>query len=123
MREDADVGTARSHGQRWFHVTALRNRESIRLHGLDWQRMKDAPGIAGSREPEQAGCFLCRDEFEVEFFVKMNNTGSTADVWAVDGIEGDELVQSPEGFAYFPATIPPERLSLVRSDVPARRRR
>jgi len=81
--------------------------------------------LPASREVEarsSPGCFLCRDEFEVDFFVRMNNTGSTADVWAVDGIAASELVESSEGFAYFPGTISPDRLSLVRSDIAARRR-
>ena len=29
-----------------FHVTSSLNRESIQRHGLDWQRMSAAPGIA-----------------------------------------------------------------------------
>jgi hypothetical protein len=31
-----------------YHVTSVRNRGSIRAHGLDWTRMGEAPGIAGS---------------------------------------------------------------------------
>jgi hypothetical protein len=42
---DPDVG-------RFFHVTSARNRESILRHGLDWQFMGAAPGIAGSGGPE-----------------------------------------------------------------------
>src|SRR6266511_1645335 len=71
---------------RLFHVTSSRNRESIAAHGLDWERMKDAPGIAGSHLPEQQGVFLCVDKFEVDWFVRMNNTGDAVDVWAVGGL-------------------------------------
>jgi hypothetical protein len=78
--------------------------------------MKDAPGIAGSRRPEQDGCFLCLDEWEVDWFVSMNNTGGPVDVWAVDGVDEKELVESPEGHHYLASPIPPERLSLVRPD-------
>ena len=49
---------------RLFHVTSSLNRESIQAHGLDWRRMGAARGIAGSSAPEQAGCFLCLNEFE-----------------------------------------------------------
>lgn len=42
--------------------------------------MKDAAGIAGSRLPEQQGVFLCLDEFEVDWSVRMNNTGDALDV-------------------------------------------
>lgn len=47
-------------GRRWahpavraFHVTSSRNRESIGLVGLDWERMAASPGIAGSLRPER----------------------------------------------------------------------
>jgi hypothetical protein len=102
---------------RLFHVSSSLNRESIRRHGLDWTRMAAAPGIAGSREPEQPGCFLCVDEWETDWFVRMNNTGGTVDVWAVEGIDQTELVLSPEGHTYLPATVPPEQVSLLRSDI------
>lgn len=100
-----------------LHVTSTINRESIRAHGLDWRRMGEAPGIAGSVRPEQAGVFVCRDEFECEFFVSMNNTGGPVDVWVLDGVTEDELVQSPEGFVYVPRAVPPTAVRLVRTDV------
>ena len=103
--------------KRFFHVTSTRNRESIAAYGLDWTRMKDTPGIAGSAQPEQEGCFLCVDEWEVTWFVRMNNTGGSVDVWAVEGVEEAELVESPEGHTYLRSRIPPERLTLVRADV------
>jgi hypothetical protein len=79
--------------------------------------MMTAPGIAGSRWPEQAGCFLCLDESEVDWFVCMNNTGGPVDVWAVDGVDPAELVESPEGHFYLPAVVPPSRLCLLRASV------
>jgi hypothetical protein len=103
--------------KRFFHVTSTRNRESIETYGLDWTRMKDALGIAGSVQPEQEGCFLCLDEGEVSWFVSMNNTGGSLDVWAVDGVEEAELVTSSEGHSYMRSNVPPERLTLVRADV------
>jgi hypothetical protein len=103
-----------------YHVTSARNRESIKTHGLDWTRMGTAPGIAGSRRPEQNGCFLCRDEAEVEWFLGMNNTRGPVDVWAVDGLALEALIESPEGHYYLPAVIPPEQLSLLRTNVKPR---
>jgi hypothetical protein len=82
-------------------------------HGLDWTRMNAARGIAGSTQPEEAGVFLCLSDFDVDFCVRMNNTGGPVDVWAVDGIEEQQLVASDSGFNYFPARIPPNRLTLV----------
>lgn len=108
---------------RLFHVTSSLNRESIQAHGLDWSHMAAARGIAGSSVPEQAGCFLCLDEFEMEWFVKMNNTGGTVDVWAVEGVEPNDLVESPEGHLYLPRTIGAELLTLWRSDCPPPTRR
>ena len=101
----------------YLHVSSTRNRDSIRAHGLDRRRMGDAPGIAGSTRPEQDGVFVCRDEFECEFFVSMNNTGGPVDVWALGGVSEDELVQSPEGFLYLPRAVPVAALRLARTDV------
>jgi hypothetical protein len=105
-----------------FHVTSSRNRESIRTHGLDYTRMGAAPGIAGSRSPEQKGTFLCFDEFERDWFVRMNNTGGPVDVWAVRAIDPSALVPSPEGHHFLPGTIAATRLVLVQTDIPAQSR-
>ncbi len=102
---------------RFHHVSSVRNRDSIRAHGLDWTRMRAASGIAGSRAPEVEGCFLCVDPGDAEWFAGMNNTGGPVDVWAVDGIVLDQLEVSPEGYNYFPGKIPPHLLTLIRQDI------
>ena len=79
--------------------------------------MADVPGIAGSEWPEEEGSFVCINEFEVSFFVRVNNTGGPVDVWAVEGVEEEELVTPPNGFQYVPRRIPPTRLSLYRCDL------
>ena len=96
-----------------FHVSSVLNRQSILAHGLDWTRMGAACGIAGSRRPEQEGVFLCRDEFEAGWFVEMNNTGGPVDVWAVTGIEEDQLLDNGSGLSYFPARIPSSQIMLT----------
>lgn len=101
-----------------FHVSSVLNRASIAEHGLDWSRMGAAPGIAGSRAPEQEGCFL-GNEWEADFFIRINNTGGPVDLWQVDGVADDDLVESPEGFSYLPRRIPSGRLTLLRTDIPA----
>lgn len=103
---------------RYFHVTSSLNRASITAHGLDWDRMGAAPGIAGSPVPEQEGCFLGTD-WDAEFFIRINNTDGPVDVWEVVEISDDELVTSPEGFSYLPRRIPASQLRLVRREVPA----
>jgi hypothetical protein len=100
----------------WFHISSSRNRESIQRHGLDWRRMGAARGIAGSDTPEQEGCFLI-ERHGVDYFVEMNNTSGPVDVWAVREVDESALVESPEGYRYLPARIPPQRLTLVRRDV------
>jgi hypothetical protein len=100
-----------------FHVTSVLNRDSISAHGLDWTLMSDAPGIAGSRGPEVEGCFVCVDEFEVSFFLRINNTGGPVDVWAIEGVEEEELITPPNGFQYVSRRIAPTMLSLHRRDV------
>jgi hypothetical protein len=47
----------------------------------------------------------------------MNNTGGTVDVWAIEGIDGGDLVESPGGHFYVARPIPPEHISLVRRDI------
>ena len=101
-----------------YHVTSVENRASIDAHGLDWTRMGAARGIAGSLRPEQEGCFLAPDDWTTDYFVDMNNTGGPVDVWAVEGVEGADLVTSPEGYEFVRAVIPRERLRLVRQDIP-----
>ena len=97
---------------RLFHVSSLANRASILAHGLDWTLMGAAPGIAGSSAPEAEGVFLC-DEFEVGFFLSMNNTGGLVDVWAVAGVDERDLVESGNGFCYYAAKVPPGQVTLV----------
>jgi hypothetical protein len=81
--------------------------------------MGAAPGIAGSDRPEVEGCFLCVDELEDEWFIKMNNTGGPVDVWEVNGVSRDELAESPNGHEYVTRRIEPGDLRLVRQDIPA----
>jgi hypothetical protein len=59
----------------------------------------------------------------MEWFVGFTNTGETVDVWAVAGIDVDDLVESPEGHLYLPRVIPPEQLTLWRRDCPRPERR
>lgn len=82
-------------------------------HGLDWTRMGAARGIAGSNEPEEDGVFLCLDEFDAKYFVEMNNTGGPVDVWAIDGVDQEQLLMTQSGYNYFPARIPAEQLALI----------
>jgi hypothetical protein len=67
--------------------------------------------------PEQEGCFLCHDEFEVGWFVGMNDTGGPVDGWVVDGIDAEALLEFPEGHSYLPTATGAEQLTLVRRDV------
>lgn len=97
---------------RMFHVTSIRNRESIQAHGLDWSRMADSSGIAGSRRPEVDGVFLVEDHFTAEFFVRINNTGGAVDIWAVDDVDPADLVNAGSGFSYVRHRIDPHQLTL-----------
>ena len=103
---------------RMFHVSSAANRASIREHGLDWTRMQAARGIAGSRRPEADGIFLCADEHEAQYFVRLNNTGTAVDVWQVEGIDERALLPNGSGYFFLPARIPPERVSLLRTAPP-----
>jgi hypothetical protein len=104
-----------------YHVSSVSNRDSIARYGLDYSRMGAARGIAGSYGPEQQGSFLAAGERECDWFVRMNNTGGAVDVWEVHGIDDDDLIQSPEGFYYFPGIISVDQLRLVQRDLPPAR--
>jgi len=99
-----------------YHVSSSSNRASILANGLDSGLMEAARGIAGSRSPEQQGCFLCLSENEVAFFVRMNNTGGTVDVWAVDGVKQDTLKEH-NGYYFLPGRVPSSQVALIRADV------
>jgi hypothetical protein len=102
---------------RAFHVTSVLNRESIQQHGLDWSKMGVARGIAGSNRPEKEGCFLCLNEFDADWFVRINNTGGPVDVWAIEDVDESALVVSGEGFSYIPGCIPADKLTLEQRDL------
>ena len=103
---------------RMFHVSSSHHRPSILVHGLDWSRMGDVRGIAGSNRPEEEGCFLCRDRQEADWFVPMNNTGGPVDIWAVDNVDPRELVDAGSGYSYLPGAILRDRLVLIEQDLP-----
>lgn len=103
-----------------FHVSSSLNRASITEHGLDWSRMGVGPGIAGSRTPEVAGVYLCLDEFEADWFVRLNNTGGPVDVWRIDGVDETRLIDNGSGHSYTDEKIPPSQLTLLRQDLPQR---
>jgi hypothetical protein len=71
---------------RLYHVSSSSNRGSILANGLGSALMERARGIAGSRSPEQDGCFLCLSEQEVAWFVQMNNIGGTEAARAPKGL-------------------------------------
>jgi hypothetical protein len=103
----------------FFHVSSVLNRESIAEHGLDWSRMGAARGIAGSRSPEAEGAFVCRGQDEVQFFLRINNTGGPVDLWSVDGVDEELLTDNGNGFVYLPGRVPAALVRLVQSDIPA----
>lgn len=74
--------------------------------------MGAACGIAGSREPEVEGIFLCRGESEAAWFVHMNNTGGPVDVWVVTGVGRTELHDNGSGLWYSQERSRPPRSTL-----------
>jgi hypothetical protein len=109
-----------------FHVSSTRNRESILQHGLDWARMLDQPGIAGSPVAEGACVFLARDIDEAEWFVSLSRSHhKSVDIWEAtlpDEIDpwGDAPPGPPDrmvdGFLCTTRPIPADRLCLFRRD-------
>ena len=103
---------------RMFHVSSVHNRPSIQAHGLDWTRMSGTAGIAGSRRPEVEGIFLSPDHFTAQFFVRMS-ADRPVDIWAVDDVDPEDLVESDSGFSYLPYRIDRKRLTLHDQDLTA----
>jgi hypothetical protein len=100
-----------------FHVSSIRNRESIRRHGLDWKRMLDQPGIAGSPTAEGPCVFLADDMDVAEWFVSMSrNHHKSVDIWEVT-LPDDPDLDEIDGFLCTTEPIPPDRVRLVRQDV------
>jgi hypothetical protein len=96
-----------------FHVSAAANRASIERHGLDW-RLMTRPGVAGSREPELDGIFVCESEGEVDFFTEMARVPS--DVWAVD-VSRRWVESGTTGWLIVPEPLPAGAVRLVRRGV------
>jgi hypothetical protein len=105
-----------------FHVSSSRNRQSIERHGLDWRRMKNAPGLAGSPSAETAGVFLARDLDEARWFVDLSRTNhESVDIWEVDLPDDFDIEAAPppglpyvesDGFLCTTRVIGPDRLRL-----------
>jgi hypothetical protein len=79
--------------------------------------MGAARGVAGSTRPEAAGIFLSSDQWDVEYFVRMNNTGGPVDVWQIDGVGPEQMVDYGNGYLYLPGVIPADQLMLVQRDL------
>jgi hypothetical protein len=79
--------------------------------------MGAARGIAGSTQPEADGIFLSTDDWEVDYFVRMNNTGGPVDVWQVDGVDNELMLDNGNGYFYLPGRIPADRLTLVQQEL------
>lgn len=79
--------------------------------------MGAAPGIAGGTRPEAEGIFLSTQKWDVDYFVRMNNTGGPVDVWQVDDVELAEMVGNGNGYFYLPGAIPAHRVRLVQRDL------
>jgi hypothetical protein len=79
--------------------------------------MGAARGIAGSTQPEADGIFLSTDDWDVDYFVRMNNTGGPVDVWQVDGVDSELMLDNGNGYFYLPGRIPADRLTLVQQEL------
>ena len=100
-----------------YHTSSSANRDSIRLHGLDWERMGAAPGLAsGLNVPEEPAIFLARDLGEARLFAGMPRDRDPEDIWAVRP-EGLDILEVVEGWVYCPTPIPADRLRLIETDL------
>lgn len=105
----------RGQGER-VHATAVANRESIYRHGLDWNRMGRAPGLAGSTKPELPAIFVATDLGAVSYLLHMSHV--PLDIWAID-VDGLWLENGPTGWDVISRPVSRDRLSLLVRDIPA----
>jgi hypothetical protein len=104
----------RGRGER-VHASAVENRESIFRHGLDWNQMGRAPGLAGSTTPELPAVFVCADLDDMSFLLHMARVPT--DVWSVD-VDGMWLENGPTGWHVISHPVASERLTLLVRDIP-----
>jgi hypothetical protein len=112
LRQHLEI--VRGHGKR-VHATAAENRESIYRYGLDWNRMRRAPGLAGSTRPELPAIFVCADLDDVSYLLHIARVPT--DIWSVD-VDGIWLENGPTGWEVISHPIAKERLSLLVRDIP-----
>jgi hypothetical protein len=112
LRQHLEIVQGR--GER-VHATAAANRESIYRHGLDWNRMGLAPGLAGSTSPELPAIFVCKDLDDVSFLLHMAQVPT--DIWSVD-VDGIWLENGPNGWQVISHPVAKERLTLLVRDIP-----
>jgi hypothetical protein len=113
LRQHLEI--VRGRGTR-VHATAAANRESIDRHGLDWNRMGLAPGLAGNTRPELPAIFVCEDLDDVSFLLRMAQVPT--DIWSVD-VDGIWLENAPNGWHVISHPVARERLTLLVRDIPA----
>jgi hypothetical protein len=108
---------------RYFHVTSSLNRDSIERNGLDWRLMEAAHGVAGivdlrPHRAEVEGIYLCEGDFEVDWFAEMaiGQGHPAVDVWEVSLPDGADLVESDNGYRYYPEPIARTAIRLVKQD-------
>jgi hypothetical protein len=112
LREHLEIVWGR--GER-VHATATANRESIYRHGLDWNRMGPARGLAGSTRPELPAIFVCEDLDDVSYLLYMAQ-GPT-DIWSIQ-VDGLWLENGPTGWQVIGHPIASDRLTLLVRDIP-----
>jgi hypothetical protein len=112
LRNNLEI--VRGQGER-VHATAAANRDSIRAYGLDWSRMRLAPGLAGSTSPELPAVFVCEDLDDVSFLLHMAQVPT--DIWSVD-VDGLWLENGPTGWQVISHPVAAERLNLLVRDIP-----
>jgi len=112
LRQHLEI--VRGRGER-VHATATANRESIYRHGLDWNRMGPAPGLAGSTRPELPAIFVCEDLDDVSYLLHMAQV--PIDIWSIQ-VDGLWLENSPTGWQVIGHPIASDRLTLLVRDIP-----
>lgn len=81
---------------------------------LAWQK---PPASLGAGARRRTGCLCASAASTLTLFVGMNNTGTRVDLWAIDGLDEGQLVESENGFLYVPGGIAVEMITLVEMNL------
>jgi hypothetical protein len=60
---------------------------------------------------------LSTEDWDVDYFVRMNNPAAPVDVWQLEGFDADQMSDNGNGYVYLPGRISAGPITLVQRDL------